>query len=369
MEGGRSAELAEQSATSTSVRLPDRGGKGGVHEPATFNLHPATPLAVWIAHGENDEIFSASDARAVGEWLRERGAIVELNVFPGRGHGFGEDQPLLVRRAAEFCARELGAPTVEPDNVRPSRWYYWLPAGVLALGFGAWSLGRGPGLGRPITDVMPEGKWSGLTSAATKGLAGLAVTGATLLTAVHLILPWCRVTPETIALARRWCVRAELRADFDWLCARPEAKGCRLGALLEHLNLGALQRAQFAGSLAESEWREFGLSPWLGGVADGSGWRGELWEWLAPRVRREQDAEAAAQIVNRWLALRISISEAASPVSPAVAWARGTTNPEGFRQLLVAALRSVGVAARFDPAGRVEFWHGDRWQEVPVSEI
>ena len=65
-----------------------------------------------------------------------------------------------------------------------------------------------------------------------------------------------------------YCVRPELRGDFDWLAQQPGAKSCCLRDLLEPLNLASLQRGQFAASLPENEWREFVLSPWIEGAGE-----------------------------------------------------------------------------------------------------
>jgi hypothetical protein len=85
------------------------------------------------------------------------------------------------------------------------------------------------------------------------------MVAAMLVSAAHLGLPMFRTTPAMLKLARHWCVRPELRADFDWLARQPGAKNCRIRDLLEHVNLASLQRGQFAAALPEKHWREFVL--------------------------------------------------------------------------------------------------------------
>jgi dienelactone hydrolase len=382
-QAGAAANHESQSVNRKSDGpTPDPSEEGNL-EPATFNLQPATGLALraWLAHGENDEVFPAADARAVAEWLRARGAEVQLDVFPGRGHSFGEDQPLLVRRAAEFCARELGANRIVPDHVRSSHWYYWLPVGVLGvvLVFGP-RLGSHGRRGELVPSRAPGGlpggrglipKASG--AAASRWLwwsAGVAAVAAVLVSAAHLALPLLRANETTVRLARAWNVRPELRADFDWLVSQPGAPNCRLRDLLEHLNLAALQRGQFAASLPEHEWREYVVSPWIAGTDEDIAWRRELWETLQPRVRRETDAEQAAMTVARQICLRVRfMGEPARPANPRLVWRTGVGGREDFDRLYVAALRSVGIAARLTAMNLCELFRHGKWQPAPRPPI
>jgi len=41
------------------------------------------------------------------------------------------------------------------------------------------------------------------------------------------------------------------------------------------------------------------------------------------------------------------------------------TDETGFELLYVAALRSVGIAARLNEGQRAELWTGNAWQEAP----
>ena len=351
--------------------VEELGGKAesGKWERSTFNVqhstfkaqdprsetpNPRRALRAWIAHGENDEVFPASDARRVAESLRAAGAEVRLDVFPGRGHGFGEDQPLLVKRAAEFCAKELGGTTPVPVTVRPGLFYYWLPAGL----FGGVLLLRHLRHRSPVPVMVKSSRW-------LRSCAAMALLAATLVTAAHLALPLFRVTPSTLKLARQWCVRPELRADFDWLGQQPGATSCRIRDLLEHVQLASLQRGQFAASLPEKEWREFVLSPWIDGTGEDIAWRRPLWEWMAPRVRRETDAEQAAVQVTRQLQLRVASMDA-TVMNRSVkgAWTKGETDQAGFERLTVAGLRSVGIAARTATGGGCEILSDSSWKHL-----
>ena len=187
---------------------------------------------------------------------------------------------------------------------------------------------------------------------------------AMLVSVAHLALPLFPARPVILKLARQWCVRPELRADFDWLCQQPGANRCRIGDLLEHLNLASLQRGQFAASLPENEWREFVLSPWITGAGEDIAGRRELWEWMAPRVRRETDAGLAAQMVARELSKRVLLQDQISQNNVLAVWKAGAARAEVFQQIEVAALRAVGVPARMGKTGECEFMVGDAWRKM-----
>lgn len=143
---------------------------------------------------------------------------------------------------------------------------------------------------------------------------------------------------------------------------QPGAKSCRIRDLLEHVQLATLQRGQFAASLPEKEWREFVLSPWIEGAGEDIAWRRELWEWMSPRVRRETDAEQAAEIVARELQRHMGITEAdASDVGVTETWKRGQTSAAGFERLKVAAMLAAGIPARLGQSGACEVYAGGRW--------
>jgi hypothetical protein len=200
-------------------------------------------------------------------------------------------------------------------------------------------------------------------------MSGVLFMAAMLLTGAHLVLPHFQVTPRTAELARQWCVRPELRSDFDWLVSQPWAANRRLHDLLDHLNLAALQREPFYGGLSEAEWRESVLSPVISVSSGDIGWRRNLWEFLAPRVRRETESSAAAQVVVREFQQRVLVKEGITDSSIAQAWSSGLVSETGREPLLCAMLRSVGVPARIAADGRCQFWSRDAWQDTPAPMI
>ena len=135
--------------------------------------------------------------------------------------------------------------------------------------------------------------------------------------------------------------------------------------------LGYTDRHAVAGisaSLPEKEWREFVLSPWIDGADADITWRRELWEWMAPRVRRETDAEQAAQIVARELRRRVSLQSESLSHGIAASWAGAAADVGCLDRMYVAALRSAGVPSRL-ANGRVELLVGERWQSAPNGTL
>jgi dienelactone hydrolase len=85
---------------SDGERVSARTGEG--MRPSTFIKCP-----VLLIHGEQDEVFPVADCKRLAQRLREEGTPVEMRIFPGVGHGFGEDSGPIVRALAEYCASHL----------------------------------------------------------------------------------------------------------------------------------------------------------------------------------------------------------------------------------------------------------------------
>jgi hypothetical protein len=91
-----------------------------------------------------------------------------------------------------------------------------------------------------------------------------------------------------------------------------------------------------------------------------------LWEAFYPRIRRETNPERAAEIVARFLRERMTVRESVNAeMTIPEAWASGLTDAKDIKQLHVAALRAVGIAARIGGEGAVEMWKGGGWQAAP----
>jgi len=180
-------------------------------------------------------------------------------------------------------------------------------------------------------------------------------------------LPRLSVTKLTLRSARSFKIPPRLRADFDYLAGDPTCRGQRMGAVLDHVELADLQRRQFYERLDDSVFRNYVLSYEIAPLPLAElDWRRSLWEHFYPRVRREKAPFAGAQIVVRCLQERISIMPGSrSPVGPETIWIQQMTDKEGFERIYVAALRSVGIAARLNPQQQAEQWTGEEWKAAP----
>ncbi len=243
-------------------------------------------------------------------------------------------------------------------------------------------------------------------------VAGALATAAVAVTALHVVPPRLAVSQRTLSIARKHLVEAKELSEFDYLAAKPIWRGKPLKTLLEHVELAHYNRELINWKLDERVYREFVLSPEIDPEADGGlNWRRPLWENFYPRIRREQDPEAAAEIVVRFLRERVTVAATVQvvgrasrlpagrlapeptdagrtpdmagetpaplpeqlpvaegqrlPASVTEIWQRQITNERGFEAVYVAALRSVGVPARLGAQGRAEFWTGSSWQAAP----
>jgi hypothetical protein len=189
-------------------------------------------------------------------------------------------------------------------------------------------------------------------------------------------------------MARRFLVQPKEHADFENLAAQSIWHGEKLKILLEHIELAGYNRELINWQLDDKVYRDFVLSPVIdpstlnpvkGRVPHGAlcsqlsttfNWRRPLWEEFYPRIRKEQSPEDAAKIVVRHLRERVTIT-ALPDLSHNVPeiWLKQITDDAGFEIIYVAALRSVGVAARLDAHQRVEFWDGDKWRAAPPPSV
>jgi hypothetical protein len=202
---------------------------------------------------------------------------------------------------------------------------------------------------------------------ALRWLGAVLAAAALAQTALHLVPPRLATSERTLDIARKHLVQAKELSDFDFLAANPVWRGKPLKTLLEHVELARYNRELVNWKLDEQTYQQFVLSAQIDPPADGElNWRRPLWENFYPRVRREQDPAAAAEIVVRFLRERVTIAQGSGlPSVVAETWQRQLTNERGFEAVYVAALRSVGVPSRLGAQGRAEFWTGAAWQAAP----
>jgi hypothetical protein len=423
--GGWVADLESRVQSPRSRVQAAEAGATNV-QPSTFNLQPST----FIVHGENDEVFPLSEAQRVVGCFESKGLPVETKVLAGQGHGLGANRLLIFRHIGEYILARFKGPGALREyrsilqfqaGAKPL-WLYWLPA--LAW-VGAWvckkwkrkdgerPLGReateqqtdrakrpgvrqspaaiaSPATGPPKADCVdrdpgPSESGRGLPHSKTlreggvqgEGLAaweiGLRVVAAILVilaagqTALHLVPPRLRVSERTTATARKHIVAPKELKDFDALSTHPCWQGKRLKTLLEHVELASYNRELINWTLDEQVYRDFVLSPEIAPEADGDlNWRRPLWESFYPRIRKEPNTQAAAEIIARYLRERVTVAEGPGfPGAISEIWLRQITNPRGFECIYVAALRSAGVPARLDARRQAEFWTGSEWRPAP----
>jgi predicted esterase len=359
--GGWVEELGEKSEARNSKLETTQSV---IHHPLSTNTH------FLLVHGENDEVFSAADCRKLAELLKQAGLPGEVRVFPGLVHGFGSDKLMIVRGVGEYCANFFG--TLQPLhlNTRPLLLHYWLPfallvAVVLVVQYVRWRAWR------KAAGIVRD-KWS----TALLVVAWILGTAAIVDTAFHLGLPRLQVNESRLHLARRWLLQPHLRNDFDWLAQQPIWKEQKLKTLLEHLELADYNRSIINWKYDEPVYREFILSPTLDQSAINDqpstplSWRRPLWENFYPRIRRENNPLDAAQMVVRFLRERVTVvSDGAVRVHSNKdiqdIWETELTDAAEFERIYVAALRSVGIAARLNEAGQAELFAENKWQSAP----
>jgi hypothetical protein len=116
--------------------------------------------------------------------------------------------------------------------------------------------------------------------------------------------------------------------------------------------------------LDDQIYRDYVLNPLIDPQRDGQlGWRRKLWEYFYLPVRKENDSEAAARIVIKFLHDRTSIVSN-GPVTIGSMWQQKKVDAQGFEALKVAAFRSVGIPARLNENSQAEIFSGGKWQSV-----
>jgi O-antigen ligase len=194
--------------------------------------------------------------------------------------------------------------------------------------------------------------------------AWVLAAAAVFQTIVYLGTPFLPVSHGTLAVARKSLISPKTTADFDFLATNSVWGGKKLKVLLEHVGLASYNRALLNWQLDDNMYRDFVLSPVITGKPDEQlNWRRSLWEEFYPRIRRQSSPADAANVVLRHLRERVTISTIENvPHDVPDIWARRITDAAGFDIVYIAALRSVGIAARLNDRGQVELFTDGKWQ-------
>jgi hypothetical protein len=298
-------------------------------------------------------------------------AIWLLWLFISVGH-LNAARPLCLMYAVAFVGDWIWYPVARNASlfrivIPPDYWYwwtYWLPGvlvvGNLIVGHPWWKAVRGGRVRRPNCQLT-------LVEIVLRIGALLLAGWALLLTSAHLVVPQLPVNDFTLDMADEFLVRAEQRPDFEFILQNAPCRGKRLGAVLQHVELANLQRHQFYPDLDAATFQQYVLSPIVDSLPlTELDWRRALWENFYPRIRREHEPVAAAQIVVRFLRERVGVSpDFPSRVGVETIWTQGRTDAAGFERMYVAALRSVGIAARLNGDRQAELFAGGQWQPAP----
>jgi hypothetical protein len=259
-------------------------------------------------------------------------------------------------------------------GISPDYWDWWTSwaqavaiGGNIILAIRWFRLFRHRSIQPAGKEIAPQ-RWFWL-KAGIKSAVLLLAYGALLLALVHVGLPQVKVNEWSLAGAREWLVRGELKEDFDFLAVNggSDWHRYRLAALLQNVELSDLQRRQFYANLDKPTYQNYILSPEIDVLPlPELSWRRTLWEYFYPRVRHLNAPGAAAQIVVRLLRERVEIEPTSgSDVGVETIWREGVTDEKGFDRIYVAALRAVGIAARLDGKARAEIWNGTNWEPAP----
>jgi predicted esterase len=330
-----------------------------------------------MVHGDDDKVFPVGDVQRLKELLQTNGISNVLKILPGKGHQLGTDHALVTRLVGEYCKAKLTSNEPLPAFPRthpPPLLVCLLPALAWAISAfynnnGSKTVQEGSTTRRRLE--MDEGKPGGIATSSGKALRWLAAGLAALAVAdmaVRLISPQLSVNQSTLGVARKWLVPMKWRDDFEMLASQPVWQGQQLNTLLEHAELANYTVNELVNWKIDRDiYKEYVLSPVIDPKSEHElKWRRLLWASFYPRVRHEPTPQAAAEILVRYMRERVMVV-ADFQGEPGIEsiWKDQIAGENGFQEICVAALRSVGVGARLNTSGRAEFWTGDRWSTLP----
>ncbi|MCX8089392.1 MAG: transglutaminase-like domain-containing protein [Verrucomicrobiae bacterium] len=322
---------------------------------------------VWV-QGQREGGVPLAHMERIATLLRSKGHRVELKIVAAEKPGFGPARAALFRLIGEACLvhfagaewwRRYRSVTAWPATVKPLGLYLTpvLIWALVAIGlrWSRWRRWLTPRAGPPVG--LEICVW---------GLAVLLAGAAFAYTALHWIVLRLPANGRTLPIAKRFVVRHDQQADWEFLATNLDWQGQRIKTILEHVALAAYNRRVVEWKVDDPLYRPYVLSPQIAAVTDPErNWRRLLWENLFPHIRRESRLDAATEIIVWQLRSRVTVADAEQiPTGVESIWRRQLANQQGFAKLSVAALRSVGIPARLGPQGAGEFWNGAAWAPV-----
>ncbi len=305
---------------------------------------------VWLWHGERDRVFPLDQCHSVAAWFRAKGFPVTEWIVPEGEHGFGEDRAWIIRAMVDELADTFGRKRVQAASTQANGWLVVVTTGATGILLGMAFFKK----------RANESRW-------LRKLALCSVVLAVLTTVYHMVLPRYLKGEARAGLFLHALASNEEREDFKWLLTKTEFQTVSFQDLIQHVRLAHFRRGYLYEKIDLNLFRDYLLSPQIEpGNADFK-WRWRLWLDIYPRVRKCVNAEEANRIVVRAVRERVGQpAESAEPREVAAIWSQGRAALATYHKVLVAALRSVGVAARLTTEGRSEFWNGQKW--LPVLE-
>jgi hypothetical protein len=194
-------------------------------------------------------------------------------------------------------------------------------------------------------------------------IAYLCTFIAILFTLIHVATPRMKVNKYSNYCARRFIIRKGLEKDFDYLINNLRIKQWTIGVVVSHIDLANLQKRHFYDELETTTFQKFLLSPQIDETPVGEyNWRRTFWESFYPLVHQVHDPIIADEMIVHSLRQRVGIdSSFCYKLGVETIWIQGMTDEIGFQRILVAALRSIGIAARLNLEHKAEFWTGREW--------
>jgi predicted esterase len=340
---------------------------GSLPNDVSNNLLKLVNCPIPLVHAAHDHIFSTETKSSLVSFLQSNGRAVEVRKIRDTPNDIESDREVFFRCIGEYCLVHLSGMNAlqnyhsiaEWEQESPPVWLFCVPAVAWAIGYFAWSQYRKPRLQEKLKLNRYE---IGLRCLATV-LAIWALSD----TALHLVPPHFAVSNRTLAIARKYLVPQQERADFEILARQPIWQGVKLQTLLTHAELANYNRDLINWRLGETNYQQFVLSPVITCRPNEKfNWRRPLWEEFYPRIRRENSPTDAALIVVRHLRERVTIADIPNPThNVSDIWLRQITDETGFQVIYVAALRSVGVPARLNARKEAELYDGTGWCAAP----
>jgi hypothetical protein len=194
-------------------------------------------------------------------------------------------------------------------------------------------------------------------------LIAVAVTG------LNLLVPELSVNEVTLSIARNVLLRSR-EEDINFLAQQKSIGKVKLRQWLQNVQLANLQRYQFYSSLEKDLFQQYILSLRIDSQTSEWNSRKELWEYFQPRIRKQHNPLTGAETVLEYLLMRVGIDSSCGENQDVdTLWIQKMASEGGFQRIYVAALRSIGIAARLDGSHQAEIWTGQAWAPAPRSPV